>query len=440
MTPAQTTDVTIIGPAITAQGREYYFGTWYPWGPTSTMTCTSSVDRKIRPQSINNPLRADGTRPVSGWNHRWAYYAGDPRGVQFINSINSNFKLESRYYGPMLDAGGNSNWRDVIAGCGGAFTAFGSGFPYGIESRARSQFLNALANGKADLGVALGEIRQTGQLVASAAKGALNAIDQAIKAGRGLPKHVVREILNFGRIPPRRRREPAATYNRRVRRERAVLQRWLEYQFGVKPLINDIADAGKALSDHLFVDEIPQLIHIKKGAGETSTGNHVNFQAFGTSYLWQHARADVDSACHIAATYHVPLGTSRTFNQLGLLNPLAVAWELTLFSWLVDYLTTTGKWLESLTASQGVTFREGTITHIQRVTNVQTRVQSNPFYPQITLSEGGDWQQTDFIGGNMVRTVLSDVLPAYRPAVHERLNLTRMANVLSVLALRAKLT
>lgn len=440
MTPAQTTNVTTISAATQVQSREYYFGVWYPWGPVGTMTATSNVDVKLRPQSINNPVRVDGTRAVSGWNHRWAFYDGRPRRTQYINSINSNFKLETKLYGPLLDAGGNSNWRDVIGGCGGTFTAFGSDFPYGIESRARTQFLSALANGKADLGVALGEIRQTGQLVASAAGGALKAIDRAVKAGRDLPKNVVREILNFGRIPPRRRGEPASGYNRRVQRERAVLQRWLEYQFGVKPLIQDIQDAGQALSDKLFVDEVPQLIHIKKGAGETSTGSHTNWSCYGTSYLLQEARADVESACHFAATYFVPLGTGRTFNELGMLNPASLAWELTLYSWLVDYLTTTGEWLESLTARTGTVFREGTMTQIQRVTNVQTRVRQNPFYPQISVSEGTEWEECGFVGGNMVRTVLSDVLPAYRPAVHERLNLTKMANVLSVLALRARLT
>ena len=440
MTPAQTTNVTAIGTSVGTYRVQYPIGSpWTGWMPGSDIPTTAAVDVKLRPQSVTNPIRADGTRGVASWNHRWAGATLPHREVIYQYTQLPWQLIQYRQVGPTLDGCvAWKTWQSALTGCGCGFAAGSGPFPYGIESRARTKFLLALADGKADLGVALGEIRQTAGLVTSAAQSMGRAIDSVVAVSRGLPKAVLREILNFGRIPPRRRREPSQAYRRRVARERAVLNRWLEYQFGVKPLIQDIQDAGQALSDAIFEEELPLSLVIKKGAGESSAGEVSRHGAFGAGAVYWDVRAEFDSACHISARYEVPLGsTARAYNQLGLLNVASLAWELTLYSWMADYLSTVGSWLSSLSASSGTVFVEGTITKIQRVHQLDTRFRAS--YPY-SIIKGGEWAGQPLAAGNMTRDVLSSVAPAYRPTVHNRLNLTKMANVLSVLALKAKLT
>ena len=116
---------------------------------------------------------------------------------------------------------------------------------------------------------------------------------------------------------------------------------------------------------------------------------------------------------------------------------LPVFWELTRFSWTVDYVFQVGDWLNSLTANNGVQFREGTITRVQHLNQGLSRFKSAD--PRISIIQGDRW--TSSVPnrlGKMAREVLTNgVHPAYRPTVRNKLNLDRLANVLSVLALRA---
>jgi hypothetical protein len=364
-----------------------------------------------------------------------------PYGVT-LRSVEPWNLIDYRIYGSPFP-GPFGTWPLAIDSIGGGFASNVGLFPYGVESIARTKFLNELSGNRADLGVALGELKQTGQMVGSLAKDLLTGLDRAIKAGAGLKKRVVLEILHFGKMPVRRPKDSARQHARRVSKGRAVASKWLEYQFGLKPLVNDINDAGQALSDAIFVDRVPLKLTIRKGASVIERGHSSMSGAMGFSQLMLGIRGDVQSRCHISATYEIPVGTGRTMNELGLGNPASLVWELTLFSWLVDYVTTMGKWLDSLSARTGVTFLEGTITRVQKVLSIETQIWKNPFAFNYELVEGGgEWFDLGptYLCGQMRRDVLTDVLPAYRPAVRNRLDLTKLANVLSVLATRSKLS
>lgn len=138
--------------------------------------------------------------------------------------------------------------------------------------------------------------------------------------------------------------------------------------------------------------------------------------------------------CWISADYAIPLSGSRSWNQWGMLNPTVVAWELTQFSWLVDYVFQVGDWLESLTASVGTIPLGGSVSRLARV--VDSDAQFLPGTYKV-LSPIGRRQ----VGLNNVgwfqRYLIAEVAPSLRPTVRNKLNLTRLANVLSVLALRA---
>jgi hypothetical protein len=348
--------------------------------------------------------------------------------------------IDYKVTGPIIP-GPYGTWQSAVASIAGGFASGVDAFPYHVEATARTKFLGKLAGNKADLGVALGELNQTLGLCGSLAKDVLDATEAAVKAGKGLPRKLAMEVLHFGKTPPKRKGQSAANYRKQVKAGRAVLNKWLEYQFGVKPLIGDIADASQALSDALLIDRVPLRMTIRGGAGYEEMSHSLAAGAFGFPQLLLAIRGNVQSRCHIAATYDIPVGTGRAFNELGLLNPASLAWELTVYSWLVDYLSNTGKWLDSLTARAGVTFVEGTITYIQKVLSMEARVLINPAHLDYQLLEPVEWQVVRLWScGQMRRDVLTDVFPAYRPTVRNRLNATKVANVLSVLALNARIS
>jgi hypothetical protein len=129
----------------------------------------------------------------------------------------------------------------------------------------------------------------------------------------------------------------------------------------------------------------------------------------------------------------MPISATRTFEQWGLANPAPVLLELTPFSWMLDYLSNTGKWVQSLVPIEGAQFIEGSISRIQIVDSLgPLRLVDQPGYTTVVgarTAPGGVR-----LSGRFDRTVLtSAILPALRPVIRDKLNLTRLANVLAVI-------
>lgn len=442
MTPAVNTNTVSTLPMKLRSRYQLPVGSaWGPWGaPSDWSGGVVALTVDIRPASIKNAVRADGTRPPRAWNHRWASGATKARTIGFTQTTIPQL-IEREVTGSLLTGGIYPSWMGAVQAMGGGFAAAIDSFPYGVEAAARTKFLSELSGNKADLGVALGELKQTLGLCGSLAKDTLNMLESLVKMGKSLPKKVLKEVLHFGTIQ-KNVGNSAKAKAKAVKVQKAILNKWLEYQFGVKPLVGDIHDAGQALSDAIFLDRVPLRFTIRKGHGVEEVSYSLKPGAVGFQQLLLQHRGRIVSRCHISATYDLPVGVGRAMNELGLANPASLAWELTQFSWLVDYLTTMGKWLESLTARTGVTFVEGSLTKVQKVLTMEARVLLNPLYPAYQSRSGNEAWVPVGLGscGQMTRDVLTDVFPAVRPTVRNRLDATKVANVLSVLALRARLS
>ena len=135
---------------------------------------------------------------------------------------------------------------------------------------------------------------------------------------------------------------------------------WLGYHFGVVPTIHDI---NSALG--IFAQNFPtKPFSVSSGAA-------------GSHSFWSNADFDINYNCTVkigalvsAQDPNVSLATSLGFGQ-----PLSVAWELTPFSWAVDYFANVGKMLTNLEprfpglnfAGQYTTRRVSTYTALYRV-------------------------------------------------------------------------
>lgn len=397
---------------------------------TNPVIGKTGLQYQSRPASGSSPVRPDGSRAPRAWNHQWCMLDFGASRQSLLATRGTRSQWTSGFV-PCF-----TGTRSGLTEAGGGWV-FGSGlFPYMVEAQARTRALSKLADGKADLGNTLGELRQTAAGVTEVCNQIFDGFSAAAAAGKGLKREVVREILNFGKVKPRRKREPAAAARKRMQREGRVLDAWMQVQMSIKPTVMDIDQIGHALSDSLFVEKRAFRATIKAGAEDTVTGNAVQNGHVG----WGgNARAHLDvswlAQCHISAVFDVPVSGVRDMNQWGIANPASVAWELTAFSWLVDYVVDVGGWLESLSATAGTQFIEGSISRLMKMVECTTQLKvSNPGTTwKILVTEPGLKTSTAQVG-RMSRSLLGALHPSLLPPLKKRIGLTQMANALTVLA------
>lgn len=373
---------------------------------------------KTRPQSSTSPFRSNGTRAPTNWSHVWSASTLVPGSFQAEQKSATGW----RAWGDMSP---QVNTRTLLESSLSWYRD--KRFPIGVDQAARTQFLNKLSGRRADLGAALGELRQTARGITDASQDIVRGIDYLARKYRKTKRAIANEIRRFGKGPIKRPSQDFSTQGlERLRSE------WLRQQFGVKPLIGSIDDAGQALSDAIFENGREMNLTVRAGASNKSeyvasfTGNSSVAGKFFFPFV-------ETTQCHYSAVYRIPISADRTLQELGLGNPASVAWELTQLSWMVDYLLGVGDWLDSLTADWGAHFVEGSVSRIQRASL------ASPVLP-VELRSDYTWitkpRCTAFhVSGRFERSVLATrVLPAVMPSMRNQLGLSQMANSLSVLS------
>lgn len=116
---------------------------------------------------------------------------------------------------------------------------------------------------------------------------------------------------------------------------------WLEYHFGWSPLVQDIYNAVQVLS------AVPPSQKVR-GRGRSSEPILVRNAPIGaTTYIQE----DLTYSCRVECGAEMFTSNPNTAlaNQMGFINPAAVAWELVPFSFLVDWFLPVGDFLNSFT-------------------------------------------------------------------------------------------
>jgi len=119
---------------------------------------------------------------------------------------------------------------------------------------------------------------------------------------------------------------------------------YLEEHFGWVPLIQDVHDAIETIQN-----PIPRIR--VQGSGASSWSRQ---KTGGPLYTWI-GGGHATMRCRSTAYVHLDNPNLYLASQLGLINPLSVAWELVPFSFLVDWFLPVGSFLESLSDFAGVT-------------------------------------------------------------------------------------
>lgn len=203
---------------------------------------------------------------------------------------------------------------------------------------------------------------------------------------------------------------------RNYRRSGKASDLWLELHFGWVPLLDEIGTLLSMHTSHAFVRNKVQASASTQVAWSESGGNVVKGPIRKGSMTIRH---------RIGAKIEVRNQDLFNAEQAGLLNPLAVAWELVPFSFVVDWFTSLGSVIASLSDFSGLRLYD--VYHTQhRVCEASERfpVPDPPFF-----TEWGDFLA--------VRTVRVLTVPGPQLVVKSPLevfkSLTRAATAVSLL-------
>lgn len=198
--------------------------------------------------------------------------------------------------------------------------------PVGLSNSSASQALNKIKNSHVDLGVAFAEANQT-----------LRSLGMAIAS-----LYTLYRDARKGR------------WDRLAKRfsPRGAANSWLSYQYGWLPLMNDIYGLQQQLKEP-FRKEGFLIKAQHTSTQEWSPNDALSPGVSGTTY-----KRSGTGFYKSRTVYYAKIADSELYalSQLGLVNPLLVAWELVPLSFVVDWILPIGNFLENLTAAVGTSF------------------------------------------------------------------------------------
>lgn len=201
----------------------------------------------------------------------------------------------------------------------------------------------------------------------------------------GKPAEALVDLTNrrLNRLELERRGLKGSTSFKKIRYAEIVASTWLEYSFGLAPLISDTKDAAEALARWQLERDNPELVHLRKkiqsrGLSVASSNNTYALSispvrsASGNTSLHKtktehRVQYTVGLQGEISAAYG---SNERLLSLLGFnhANWIPAAWEAVPWSWLVDYFSNVQQILDaSVTNTTRVAWISKAVT--QKTTN-----------------------------------------------------------------------
>lgn len=206
----------------------------------------------------------------------------------------------------------------------------------------------AVKDQKVNLAQTMAEYRQCQNMFATNATTIVKALRQ-LKRGdvRGLGKTL--GILRHPKFSPKLRT--------------SLANKWLEVQYGWKPLLQDISGSVEEVNANL---NRPHYRKVSiRATNEARNERHVLLPGGAKA-----TAVDTDKVTISAKA--IILGESLSVQRLGFTNPAALAWELLPYSFVIDWLIPIGDWLNGLDALVGVQQCYGTVTRKRKYISTST--------------------------------------------------------------------
>jgi hypothetical protein len=223
--------------------------------------------------------------------------------------------------------------------------------PDGMRNEAVTKALNKIADQKVDLGENLATLGQTTRLLGGSVKTLADFLQKVWR-----DKHIAPYLGQSAR----------QLFKRAERGEipRDIANRYLEYVYGWKPLVQDVYGLWELATKQ---SKPALLMHAKGSSTQQAQGPSEEHYLISFEYRIRYLANTQKSTCrcHVWAMISPDWAGLRSLNQLGLLNPLSLAWELTPWSFVVDWLLPIGPVLRALSAPAGLTFVDGSLSYKQ---------------------------------------------------------------------------
>lgn len=194
------------------------------------------------------------------------------------------------------------------------------------------RLLNKIKSQNLNLAQSMAEYRQTCDMFAGAAADVIKTF-RSLRSGR--------LFADFVRIL----QEP------RNKKERRIANRWLEYQYGLSPLLSDIyglsAQLAAKINEGFMVwareRSSESLVH------ETTRSFQGPDSQWYSAYHYETHKVQT----RVTARFKISDESVRALSQTGLSNPALLGWELIPYSFVIDWLIPVGEWLSALDALNG---------------------------------------------------------------------------------------
>lgn len=147
----------------------------------------------------------------------------------------------------------------------------------------------------------------------------------------------------------------------RSRTERQIANRWLQFQYGIRPLMSDLYASCDVMSTKIRTG-VPIYVKTKK-----QIVNEFNdFTSFNGSFPRHNREVE---AVSLVCRYTISEPALKQLAQIGISNPLLLIWELIPYSFVVDWMFPIGNFLSSLDSLNGTSNLRGVQTRRYNITS-----------------------------------------------------------------------
>jgi len=170
---------------------------------------------------------------------------------------------------------------------------------------------------------------------------------------------------------------------------------WLQMQYGWIPLMSDVEGAANHLA-RLSLTQKPLIFSKGQAKNEEDVEKPVTARS-GFASNSAIATWEMKQAVYVHLVYGLNSPALVQLSQLGLINPAEIVWEITRYSFVVDWFLPLGSWMSSLTANVGYDFVTGTLSRHTKCGYKSSRVKTTSADAQLVRPPGYSGSTVNFV-------------------------------------------
>lgn len=299
--------------------------------------------------------------------------------------------------------------------------------PTSVEAECAIKALNQVADRKGNLLESAAELKSTVAGLARNAKQVNNFLIAVVL------KDWRKAAIALGLAP--RSRKARRARDRTIAAGGGAGEAWLNYWFGLSPIVSDMVFAMVILGQDREVRlKGTGVAAMRRTASVVSQASFLGYS--GAHYRGSHT-VEKQVGARTVLWYSMRTAQLARFNELGLYDVPATAWAMLPYSFAIDWVVPVSSILRAWTADVGLTFRGGTFTRFARLQKKE------PSYKivdsaNLKVASGGAIDVLPSSGFQMVRSVY--IKPPYPTTllVKDPLSVWTAVTSLSLLATRIK--